>query len=68
MTEKTTGIITYTASGVAMLGGVTLTDWAALVGALVAVLSFLYSIWHKTQLRKIARERVVIDDIEEVDA
>lgn len=67
MQERISGAITYTASGTAIIGGLTLNDWAAIIGATVAVLSFIYSVWHKTQLRKIARGNARMADIEEAD-
>ena len=57
MSEKST-VLTYTASGAAIFGGLTVTDWAAIVGAVVAVISLVYNVWHKRELRKIARAQM----------
>lgn len=57
MHEKATGIITYTASGVAMIGGLTLNDWAAIIGATVAVLSFLANLVYKHRHYQLARAK-----------
>lgn len=52
--------ITYSASGAAVIGGITLTDWLALGGFCVAMLSAIYNVWHKRELRKIARESHIV--------
>lgn len=61
MSEREISFITYSASGAAVLGGVTLTDWLALGGFLVALLSASYNVWHKREIRKIARSRKTWD-------
>ena len=56
MHEKT-GFITYTASGTAVIGGLTMTDWAAFIGAGVAIASLLVSIYFKQQHLKLAQQK-----------
>jgi len=71
MTERTSGIITYTASGVAMIGGLTMTDWAALIGALVALLSFAVNIYYRRKHYHLALAKAQLagDDLDpEADA
>ncbi len=58
MHEKT-GIITYTASGTAVIGGLTMTDWAAFIGAGVAIASLLVSIYFKQQHLKLAQQKAL---------
>lgn len=71
MLTRTSGIITYTASGVAMIGGLTMTDWAALIGALVALLSFAVNVYFKRKHYRLAlvKARSADDDLDpEADA
>lgn len=57
---------TYSASGAAVIGGITLTDWLALGGFCIALISAIYNIWHKRELRKIAMaSRIVAIDRED---
>lgn len=68
---RTSGFITYTASGVAMIGGLTMTDWAAIIGALVAVLSFGVNLYfqRKHYHLAVAKARASDEDLDpEVDA
>lgn len=57
MHDKASTLITYTASGAAVIGGLMLNDWAEIIGATVATLSFIYNVWHKYQLRCIAERQ-----------
>lgn len=54
MTERVNSVITYSASGTAIIGGLTMNDWAMLIGSIVAVLSLAHEVWHKRQMRRIA--------------
>lgn len=64
--ERTTSFITYSASGAAIIGGITLTDWLAFGGFLVALLSAIYNVWHKREMRHIARKAASLEDAERV--
>jgi hypothetical protein len=55
MLGRVSGFITYSASGAAILGGLTLNDWAAVIGSVVAIAAFAHNVMHKRELRKIAR-------------
>lgn len=55
MQDRVSGFITYTASGAAVIGGLTLNDWGVMIGSVVAALAFAHNVWHKRELRKIAR-------------
>jgi len=62
--QKTQHMVTQTGAAVAVAGGLTLNEWLAVGGLLVAVISAIYNVWHTSQLRKIARDRRVflLDD------
>lgn len=55
MTDRISSFITYSASGAAIVGGLTLNDWAAVIGTVVAVAAFIHNILHKRAMRRIAR-------------
>lgn len=54
--EKIATATTYTASGGALIFGLTANEFAALLGAGVAVLSFLINLWFRHQHLKIVRK------------
>lgn len=71
MHERATSLITYTASGTAIIGGLALSDWGVIIGSAVAVIGLLYGMWHKRELRRIARRhrhRRSDDPVEVVEA
>lgn len=46
----------------AALGGVTLTEWLAIGGFVLAFLSFIVNFWHKRALIKIEREKLKLSE------
>ncbi len=54
MTDRISSLVTYSASGAAIIGGLTLNDWAAVIGSVVAVAAFIHNVLHKRALRRIA--------------
>lgn len=60
--------VTYGSSGLAVWGGLTLTDWAAIIGSTVAVLSFIVNVWYRHKHYRLAAARVRDDEeIDDVD-
>jgi len=57
--------VTYSSGGVAVWGGITTTDIAAIVGAAVAVLSFLVNLWFRHKHYKLAEARAISEDMPE---
>lgn len=56
--HDTPSTVSYTASGTAtMFGVLTFNEWLALGGFVIAVLTFLFNVHHKREMRKIAREQ-----------
>jgi hypothetical protein len=58
MGEHTRSLIVYGSSGVAVLGGLTANEWAALIGALVAISMGAFNIW--AGIRRDQREKRLI--------
>lgn len=50
MLEKASTVATYGGSATAIIGGLQMNDLAAVVGMAVAVLGFLYNIYHKERM------------------
>ncbi|MEM7212392.1 MAG: holin [Pseudomonadota bacterium] len=48
----------YASAGFSLFAGMTLNDWAVLVGIVVAVLGLLINLWHKRQIVRIEQERL----------
>ena len=68
MTDRIASQITYAASGSAVILGLDAAELAAIVGALVAVLTFAVNLWFKAQHLKIARNRAHhLDDDTDVE-
>ena len=57
--------VTYGSSGLAVYGGLTLTDWAAIIGSTVAVLSFIVNLWYRHKHYKLAVARVAAEEEQE---
>lgn len=57
MADKFSTATTYVASGGAIFFGLSANEFAAVVGASVAILTFFTNLYFKTQLLKIAREK-----------
>lgn len=55
--------ITYGSSGLAVWGGLTLTDWAAIIGSTVAVLSFIVNVWYRHKHYRLAEARASRDEV-----
>lgn len=53
--------VTYTASGVSIAFGLSLNEIGAIIGATVAVLSFIANIYYKHQHLKLARQKMAGD-------
>lgn len=49
--------VTYSSSGVAIWGGLSATDWAAIIGSAVAILSFIVNVWYRHKHYKLAVAR-----------
>ncbi|MEM7213764.1 MAG: HP1 family phage holin [Pseudomonadota bacterium] len=41
-----------------LLAGLTLNEWAALIGIIVAPLGVAFNVWHKWKIRQMQRERL----------
>lgn len=51
----------WTGASAAILGGVTLTEWLAIAGFLLALAGFVVNVWHKRQMVHLAREKLEMD-------
>ncbi len=58
MADKTTTVASYAASGGALIAGLSANEFAAVVGAGCAILTFGANLWFKFQHLKLARARV----------
>ena len=58
MADKTTTVASYAASGGALIAGLSANEFAAVVGAGCAILTFGANLWFKLQHLKLARARV----------
>lgn len=56
--DKSATATTYLASGSALIFGLNASEFAAVVGAGVAILTFLVNLWFKAQHLKLAKKRV----------
>jgi len=45
-------------AGFSFFAGLTLNEWAALVGIIVAILGLAINAWHKHKMRQLERERL----------
>ena len=61
MTERIQGVVTAATWGgaaISTVGAVTLVQWMALGGFLLAVCGFVFNVWFKTQILKIEKEKL----------
>ena len=56
-----TNILTYGGAGGAVAGYLTVTEWAAVVGAIVAVVGMVATVWHKVRMVQIEQQRLEMD-------
>ena len=63
MADKITTTTAYVASGSAVFFGLTANEFAAYVGAAVAVLTYLTNAYFKLRHLKLAEQQTVIDDL-----
>ena len=57
MLERASNVATYAGSATAIVGGLGMNDLAACVGMVVAVLGFMYNVWHKERVLKELRSK-----------
>lgn len=50
--EKATSIVTYSASGATVFGGITLNEWLGIGGFVIAAASFAFNIWFKMKYKR----------------
>ncbi|MBL4795801.1 MAG: hypothetical protein JKY50_00145 [Oleispira sp.] len=49
---------TWSGAGMSVVGALTVVQWLAVGGFVLAVAGFCVNFWHKTQMIKLARERL----------
>lgn len=67
MADKVATTTAYMASGSAIVFGLSANEFAAVVGASIAVLTFVANLWFKWQHLQLARARVSDEDLESAD-
>ena len=57
MTDRVASTVSYAGAGAAVLGGLSLNEWFALGGFIVAVITFAYNVWYKERMLKELRQK-----------
>lgn len=57
MTDRVATATSYIGAGTAVVGGLNFNEWLALGGLIVAILGFIYNVWYKERLLKVARQK-----------
>lgn len=63
MADKISSTAAYTASGSAIIFGLSANELAAMIGAVIAVLTFILNFWFKYQHLNLAKSQSVIDQL-----
>ena len=50
--------VTWSGAGIAVVGAITITQWLAIGGLVLAAAGFVVNFWHKYRMVKIAEERL----------
>ena len=58
---------TYGGAATAVIGGLTANEFAAIVGAIVAILSFIANIVFKLRHEKILKEKLTANNVKDID-
>lgn len=59
MSDQTATNLTYWLSGGSIVAGLSVDVWIGLAGITIAIATFAYNVYHKREMRKIAREQGV---------
>lgn len=50
--------VTWSGAGIAVVGAITITQWLAIGGLILAAAGFVVNFWHKVQMVRIAKEKL----------
>ena len=57
MSEKVATAVSYSASAITTMAGLTINEWVALGGLCIGLATFLVNLWYRHQLLKLQRQQ-----------
>lgn len=57
MPDRIATNVSYAGATTAVVGGLSFNEWVGLAGVIVALATFIYNVWYKERLIRIAKEK-----------